>query len=76
MTNQTPPTPDLATRTFESLVEELEQVARAMDRGDIGVEEATELYVHAQTLHRAARDRLDRVRARLDELAADTEGAP
>lgn len=58
-------------RSFESLVEELEEVARTMDRGELGVEAVTELYVRARQLHRAASARLDAVRARLETLAAE-----
>ena len=59
---------ELAKRTFEDLVSELETVAAAMDRGDIGIEEAAELYSRASSLHAAAHDRLTAVQARLATL--------
>ena len=62
---------DLDTMTFEELVTELESVAHAMDRGDIGIEEAANLYGRAGTLHAAARDRLRRVEQRLAMLRGD-----
>lgn len=62
---------DLDTMTFEELVTELESVAHAMDRGDIGIEEAANLYGRAGTLHAAARDRLHRVEQRLATLRGD-----
>ncbi len=65
---------ELAGRSFESIVEELEEVARSMDRGDLGVEAVTDLYVRARLLHRAASARLDAVRARLESVVADADG--
>ncbi len=61
---------DLESMTFEALVNELEEVARAMDRGDIGIEEAADLYGRAGALHAAANDRLSRVQERLASLRA------
>jgi exodeoxyribonuclease VII small subunit len=58
----------LTGRTFEELVAELEQVARAMDAPDLGIEEAADLYERAGALHRAASDRLAKVQERLDAL--------
>jgi exodeoxyribonuclease VII small subunit len=60
-----------ADRSFESLVEELESVAKSMDSGDLGIEQTTDLYERARLLHAAAHERLAKVRGRLDELAAD-----
>lgn len=57
--------------TFEELVIELETVATAMDRGDIGIEEAADLYVRAGALHSAAADRLTNVQQRLAALRGD-----
>ncbi len=57
--------------TFEELVAELETVALAMDRGDIGIEEAADLYVRAGALHSAAADRLTNVQQRLAALRGD-----
>ena len=62
---------ELNTMTFEELVAELESVAHAMDRGDIGIEEAADLYGRAGTLHAAARDRLRQVEQRLAALRGD-----
>lgn len=59
-------------RTFEDLVSELEHVASAMDRGDIGIEEAADLYERASALHLAASQRLAGVQRRLTELRGTT----
>lgn len=57
--------------TFEQLVSELEAVASAMDRGDIGIEEAADLYGRAGALHAAAAARLAQVQHRLALLRGD-----
>jgi exodeoxyribonuclease VII small subunit len=65
---------ELAKRKFEDLVGELETVAAAMDRGDIGIEEAADLYSRASALHAAAHDRLTAVQERLATLRNTTGG--
>lgn len=62
---------ELDQMTFEQLVTELESVATAMDRGDIGIEEAADLYGRAGALHTAATARLASVQQRLALLRAD-----
>ena len=54
--------------TFEQLLEELEAMTRRMAAGDIGIEEAAELYERAGALHGAAAERLARVQARIEAL--------
>lgn len=61
-------TDEFSGRTFEELVTELERVASAMDRGDIGIEEAADLYERAAALHAVATERLVGVQRRLSEL--------
>lgn len=55
--------------TFEQLMDELESLTDRMASGDIGIEEAAELYEEAGRLHAQAAERLDRVQRRVDELA-------
>jgi exodeoxyribonuclease VII small subunit len=55
--------------TFEQLMDELESLTDRMTAGDIGIEEAAALYEQAGRLHALARERLDRVQKRVDELA-------
>ncbi|HLG92493.1 MAG TPA: exodeoxyribonuclease VII small subunit [Acidimicrobiales bacterium] len=65
------PGPDLESMSYEQLVELLEQLARRMSSGEVGIEEAAELYEQAQAVHKAARQRLDRVARRIAELAGE-----
>ncbi len=61
-------TPDLAALTYEQLVEKLEDLTRRIASGEVGIEEASELYERAGVIHRLAAERLDQVRARIERL--------
>jgi len=60
---------DLATKSFEQLVEQLELITRRMAAGDIGIEAVADLYEEAGRLHHEASARLERVRERIEVLA-------
>ena len=55
--------------TFEQLVAALEQLTERMASGDIGIEEAADLYEQAELLHGLATERLQRVQERIERLA-------
>ena len=61
---------DPATLTFEQLVEELERTSERMAAGQIGIEEATDLYERAGRLHALAAERLARIQERIEKLTA------
>jgi exodeoxyribonuclease VII small subunit len=56
--------------TFEQLVSALEQLTDRMASGEIGIEEAADLYEQAEQLHARATERLARVQARIEARAA------
>ena len=60
---------DLEAMSFEQLLAALEALTARMAAGEIGIEEATDLYERAGRLHAAAGERLARVQARIDALA-------
>jgi exodeoxyribonuclease VII small subunit len=62
---------DEAALTYEQLVERLEAITRQMAAGDIGIEEAADLYEEAGRLHALAAERLARVQERIDKLGGD-----
>jgi exodeoxyribonuclease VII small subunit len=66
---------DLTTKTFEQLLDALEELTRRMASGGIGIEEAAALYEEAGALHAAAAERLERVQRRIDELRPPGEVA-
>ncbi len=57
--------------SYEELVEALEQLTQRMADGQIGIEEAAELYERAGHLEALARERLERVQRRIDALAGE-----
>jgi exodeoxyribonuclease VII small subunit len=62
--------PDYDTLTFEQLVAVLEELTDRMASGEIGIEEAADLYEQAEQLHALAAERLARVQARIEARAA------
>ena len=54
--------------SFEQLVDALEELTERMAAGDIGIEQAAELYERAQALHALAAERLARVQQRIEGL--------
>ena len=61
-------TGDLAALSYEELVEKLEDLTRRIASGEVGIEEASELYERAGAIHRLAAERLAQVRARIERL--------
>lgn len=66
---------DLGSLTYEELVALLEDLARRMSSGEVGIEEAAALYERAGAVHAAASERLARVTARLAALSVEGPGA-
>jgi len=54
--------------TFEQLVAALELLTDRLASGQIGIEEAADLYEQAERLHALASERLARVQARIEDL--------
>ncbi|HEY1634355.1 MAG TPA: exodeoxyribonuclease VII small subunit [Acidimicrobiales bacterium] len=61
-------TDDLSALTYEELVEKLEDLTRRIAAGEVGIEEASELYERAGVIHRLAAERLAQVKARIERL--------
>jgi len=60
--------------SYEQLVEALEKLTERMADGEIGIEEAVDLYERAGRLEGMARARLDRVQRRIESLADESGG--
>lgn len=72
----TPDAGDLAELTFEQLLERLEDLTGRLSSGQVGIEQAADLYEEAGRVYVAARDRLAAVEARIERLrAANDPGA-
>jgi exodeoxyribonuclease VII small subunit len=61
---------DYEAKTFEELVAALEELTDRMASGQIGIEEAADLYEQAERLHGLAAERLARVQARIEAQVA------
>jgi exodeoxyribonuclease VII small subunit len=61
-------TDDLSALTYEELVEKLEDLTRRIAAGEVGIEEASELYERAGVIHRLAAERLAHIKARIERL--------
>ncbi|HUR17369.1 MAG TPA: exodeoxyribonuclease VII small subunit [Acidimicrobiales bacterium] len=60
---------DVSAMTYEELVEALEQLTSRMADGDVGIEEAVDLYERAGRLHTQATERLAGIQERIERLA-------
>jgi exodeoxyribonuclease VII small subunit len=60
--------------SFEELVTALETLTDRLASGQIGIEEAADLYEQAERLHGLARQRLERVQARIESLGGPGPG--
>jgi exodeoxyribonuclease VII small subunit len=67
---------DLGPLTFEQLLERLEELTGRMAGGDVGIEEAADLYEEAGRVYAAARDRLAAVQERIERLRAASGPGP
>ncbi|MGH9055284.1 MAG: exodeoxyribonuclease VII small subunit [Acidimicrobiales bacterium] len=56
-------------RSFEELMDELEQATERLATGELGIEAAAELFERAERLHGLAAARLAQVQERVDRLA-------
>jgi exodeoxyribonuclease VII small subunit len=62
-------------RSFEEIMAELEEVTGRLANGELGIEEAVELYERAERLHAQATERLSQVRARVDRFGDSAQRA-
>jgi exodeoxyribonuclease VII small subunit len=59
---------DGGARTFEELRRELEQIVGTLERGEVAVDEAIELWQRGEELHRRCAALLDAAEGRIEEL--------
>ena len=57
-------------RTFEDLRRELEEIVGWLERGDVAVDEAIELWQRGEALHRWCAALLEAAEGRIEELSA------
>lgn len=62
--------------TFEENMQRLEQIVRAMERGDVPLEESLKLFQEGTELVRKCGKILDEAQLQVKKITADTDGAP
>jgi len=61
---------EAAERTYEDLRRELEEIVGKLERGDVLVDEAIELWQRGEALHRRCAALLEAAEGRIEELSA------
>ena len=56
-------------RSFEALQRELEEIVTRLERGDVAVDEAIELFRRGEEVYKACVERLQGAELRIEELA-------
>lgn len=62
--------------TFEENMQRLEQIVRAMDRGDVPLEESLKLFREGTALVESCGKLLDEAELQVKKIATDAEGRP
>lgn len=60
-------------RTFEELQRELEDIVTRLERGDVPVDDAIDLFRRGEELYRACAQRLEAAELRIEELTREAE---
>ena len=63
-------------RTFEENMSRLEQIVRAMERGDVPLEKSLELFREGTALVAGCGKLLDEAKIQVDQITSDENGAP
>ena len=64
------------TATFEANMQRLEQIVRAMERGDVALEESLKLFQEGTDLVRSCGKLLDEAELQVKKIVTDANGNP
>lgn len=62
--------------SFEASIAKLEQIVRAMERGDVSLEESLKLFQEGTELVRSCEKLLDEAQLRVDKIMTAPDGRP
>ena len=62
--------------TFEQNMQRLEQIVRAMERGDVALEDSLKLFQEGTELVRSCGKLLDEAQLQVKKIAVDADGNP
>lgn len=75
MTQSTPATPpEIAALSFEDALRALEEVVRALEGGEVPLDDSITLYERGEALRRHCQARLDAAQARIERIVAGADG--
>ena len=63
-------------KTFEENMQRLEQIVRAMERGDVPLDESLKLFQEGTELVRCCSKLLDEAQLQIKKITTDAEGKP
>ena len=63
-------------KTFEESMQRLEQIVRAMERGDVALEESLKLFQEGTELIRSCNKLLDEAQLQVKKIMTDPDGSP
>ena len=63
-------------KSFESNMQRLEQIVRAMERGDVALEESLKLFQEGTELVRSCNELLDNAQLQVKMIMTAADGAP
>ena len=63
-------------KTFEENMERLEQIVRAMEKGDVALEESLKLFQEGTSLVQSCTKLLDEAELQVTKITAGTNGEP
>ena len=63
-------------KTFEESMTRLEQIVRAMERGDVALEESLKLFQEGTELVRSCGKQLEEARMQVTKITAGADGTP
>ena len=63
-------------KTFEENMQRLEQIVRAMERGDVPLDESLKLFQEGTELVRCCGKLLDEAQLQIKKITTDAEGKP
>ena len=63
-------------KSFESNMQRLEQIVRAMERGDVPLEESLKLFQEGTELVRSCNELLDNARLQVQKIMTAPDGSP
>jgi exodeoxyribonuclease VII small subunit len=68
--------PDIAHLPFEKALDELEQIVRRLERGEVPLEESIQIYERGEALKRHCESLLKRAEARIEKITLSPSGQP